>query len=175
MVEARGRLGNRFTIKSKFLNVFKPAASSSSTFAVNNVNSFIFNKVSAFGGPCSRYDANCPGGENSAEVTMSAAVDPLANPMRRGYIENFCRKMLASNVGVDSFVTNIGSVTSTSPKQVDIEKVVHAFRPGYDIPSSVTNTLNVLLESAKSKGYSPKDQWRFLILPVCSSIAVEVL
>jgi hypothetical protein len=152
---------------------FRSTNAGATSFLNNQLRLFVTDNIAAFGGPCTSYDAACPGGATAAN--MAAKVDAAPNPMRRGYIKNLCRTILTNNTLLSSFLANAGLNMNQAPRRANYTAVVRAFQPGMAVPNSVLNALEAVRTSANAKGYSNQDQWRYIVLPVCSSIASEVL
>lgn len=167
-------VGTRALVGSLFETIFLPAAGPGGEDAiiVDRIRNLIGNRASAFGGPCSVYDGNCP---EAAEQTTVLTMTPVADALREGYMQRACDEVAMEDRAIVNALAR-ASLTVTEPvtpgKAIQI---YHLFRPGADLEANVASDLANVHSAAIAAGLSNLDAWRFVIVSVCQSANVQIL
>lgn len=139
------------------------------------IDDLILNQVAAYGGPCRVYEQNCPGGINMNIINVAVSMQPPGIATRKGYTLRACQSILAKDRAVRNAMALVSIDSSVSPTFETLGKIQDVFTPGRPSTSSIINELLNLSILAKNSGMTSLDQWRMVMLPLCSSAALEVL
>ncbi len=156
------------TMTMLFVN---PALATTSTSSIKNkINSLVNLQISSMGGPCSRYDDICPGGDRS-----SAPEVPLSNAIRKGYIIRSCEEILSIDEAVMTALTQISLTPNSAASDVNLSNTLNLFFPGRAVSDYVLAALRAQHQAALNFGQAPLDAWRFVFLSLCTSPLMEML
>lgn len=172
---------NRHMLKEQFKEFFVVDTGGDTTDA--NITTIIENligvKSEAFGGHCSRYDAgcmktNCGAAGDGACVGelaghISASQTPVLSAISMGLLARTCEEILAIDKAVNTVLTKSGLSVSTAIDSTSITKLINYFNRGDTVSTDIVSKLIEQNAISKQKGYSTTDQWRFIILPICTS------
>lgn len=156
------------TLTMVFVN---PALATPSTNAIKNkIKSLVTLQIDSMGGPCSRYDDNCPGGDRA-----SSPVVPLSNAIRKGYLIRACEEILSIDEAVMTALTQISLTPTSAASDMNLSNALNLFFPGRAISDSVLGPLSAQHQAALNFGQTPLDAWRFVFLSLCTSPMMEML
>ena len=148
-----------------------PALATPSTSAIKNkINTLVNLQISSMGGPCSRYDEVCPGGDRS-----SAPVVPLSNAIRKGYIIRSCEEILSIDEAVMTALMQISLAPNSAASDVNLSNTLNLFFPGRAVSDNVLAALRIQHQATLNFGQTPLDAWRFVFLSLCTSPMMEML
>lgn len=175
LTDLRPVIGNRNYLASLLEDIFVAPLDSriqADTNILNRIRTLVFNQTAALGGPCSRYDAACPG---TIATNREAEVLPLPNALRKGYMIRACEEILAINRAVDNVMAKVELQMAAAGDRQNFSKIYDLFYPGRSAPVDVVDTLVAIHSDAKGKGLVNRDAWRFSFLAMCKSSQFEVL
>lgn len=153
---------------SLFVNPTSTSAQSTTIKA--RIKALISNQVASMGGPCNRYEGNCPGGDQS-----SAPMVPLSNAVRKGYIIRACDEVLSQDEAVTTALANVNLVATSAATDANIISVLNLFFPGREITADILSDLKTQHQAAIGLGQTTTDAWRFVFVGLCTSPLLEML
>ncbi len=156
------------TLTQLFVN---PTLATTSTSAIKSkINGLVTLQIASMGGPCSRYDDNCSGGDRA-----TAPVVPLSNAIRKGYLIRSCEEILSIDEAVTTALTQINLTPNSAASDMSLSNTLNLFFPGRAISEDVLAALKAQHEAALNFGQTPMDAWRFVFLSLCTSPLMEML
>ncbi len=176
-------LGSRLFLQSALNNAFIDSSgdATTNTFINSTTTALISNQVAPFGGPCSRYDGDCPGGKNADGVPLaghllSVQSSPKSNTIRSGFIYRACEQITENNAAVRQALKNAGGLTENSAaNSQNINLVFMLFNRGGSVGASAESAVQAIYDYSVSKGLSNIDAWRFVVLAICAGPEVGSL
>ena len=178
---------NRFMLKAHLKEIF--IVDSGMDTNDTNINTIIENligdKPEAFAGNCSRYDAGCMAsncgaagdgecvGKHAGNIT--AAAIPVLSTISIGLMIRACEEILAIDKAVNTALSK-AKLSATAPvNDENLTQVLKFFYHDDVVSAAAVAQLAEQNLTAKSKGYSGLDQWRFILLPLCTSTTTNLL
>ncbi len=156
------------TMTTIFVN---PTLATPSTNAIKNkIKSLVTLQIDSMGGPCSRYDDICPGGNRT-----SSSVVPLSNAIRKGYLIRACEEILSIDEAVMTALTQSSLAPTSAASDMNLSNALNLFFPGRAVSDNVLAPLKAQHQAALNFGQTPLDAWRFVFLSLCTSPMMEML
>ncbi len=156
------------TLTMLFVN--PASATSANTSIKSKINSLVTQQIASMGGPCSRYEDNCPGGDRS-----SAPEVPLSNAIRKGYLIRSCEEILSIDEAVITALSQISLPPNSAASDLNLSNTLNLFFPGRAVSDDVLSALRSQHQAALNFGQTPLDAWRFVFLSLCTSPMMEML
>lgn len=171
-------IGTRTYVASLFEELFVARVSDRNgddNYMMTKINDLILKQAGAFGGTCqSRYEggAFCPG---SALANSNATMLPISNTLRKGYVLRACEEVLSKDRAVHNFLSKAQVSMESINDLGSISKVFNLYYPGRIPSSEVFSQLLQIQTKITQLGQSSLDTWRFTLLSLCKSSALELL
>ncbi len=183
MPESFVALGSRKYVESVLNNAFVDpnGDATTNTFIKGLSSQLVAAQSNAFGGPCSRYDGDCPGGLNAdggplIGHTPGIATNSLSNPIRMGYRTRVCEQLVENNTAVSQVLKLAGALTTISQATpANITLVFNLFNAGGVVSATTLTSLQTVYNQAITNKYTTTDGWRFVILAICMGPEVDTL
>lgn len=180
-------IGNRYMIKENLKEIF--LADANRDASDTNIDTIIENHIGthseAFGGNCTRYDAGCmpqacgPNGDGACVGTLSghmtASPSPTSSPIAKGYLFRACEEALTVDKSVQTALLKAGLSTTSPINAANVTTLMRFLYRQRPTDANVVSKLVAVAVEGQNKGYTPLDQWRFVILPMCTSAAADLL
>lgn len=191
VTSAKPLIGNRYFVASNLSAIFVSEDGDKADrdiLAVINEN--ILRRPEAFGGGCSRYDADCvpqPCGLGKSvdectvelEVKSKAESSPTTNVLAKGYMVRTCEEILAIDKAVVTALNNSEVRNDLQldplPNSTNIAAFADFFFRGQPTSAEAINQTVSLANQAAIQGLSTGDQWRFVMLSICQSSSADLL
>lgn len=160
-------LPTRSFVASQLSAVFSTAANPLSTTLIDR---YVTSQAAAFGGACRPYDGKCATTNTPDRLAnQDAAMQPQASPVRAGLRIQICEKILEQQVHVSNALTNAGLTTDAAVTRVSAKQLIGLFTPGHPVGDVEADQLVAIATQGKASGFGGVDQWRFVMLPLCTS------
>lgn len=188
-------VGSRYILSSHLMEVFATdyvftvggqiTGKSINTTIANIIKANVLDKPEAFGGNCGRHDPGCmpascagkfsePQCIGILETRITAAHLPIRNSMSKGYLNKACEEMLNLDQAVTISLENARVYTTgeavPKPEVSHILTFINYYNNERPVLAGTAAEMEKVALDAKSKGMSNLDQWRFVLLPICSSM-----
>lgn len=147
--------------------------SSSSSAATNiktRINTLVTAQIPSMGGPCNRYEGNCPGGDRS-----SAPMVTVSNAIRKGYLVRACEEILSIDEAVITALSNASLGPAAPASDASLLAITNLFFPGREISNNILIDLKAQHQAALNLGQTSTDAWRFVFVSLCTSPLLEML
>ncbi len=171
--EVKATIGTRTHASSSFQDIFIDPNNVDNT-ALNIITQNILNQPGALGGPCSRYEDDCPGNRDTHVVTVAAGVNPLGDTTRKGYTSISCEEILSINRSVVTVLAKVGLAQSSGRNANNVQQLATVFFPGVALNSASVNALIGVASAAQAKAMNGLDQWRFVMTSMCKSSLLDI-
>jgi hypothetical protein len=148
------------------------------------ITSLVLNHAEAFGGNCSRNDPGCipkPCGISGStcigqlNTNQSAEITPSAGTVRKGYMIQVCEQILSVDKSVQNLLGKAAISSATAPSDASITALLQYALPGQPVDPATLDKLKAVAASGAQANLGSLDQWRFVILPICESNALDLL
>ena len=164
-------IGNAVYMASVLTEIFDSGGVSAENKKIKEIiTSYVENQRLAFGGPCLRYDKDCPGKDLSV-----ALVNPNSSVLRKGYYTKACREILSIDLAVSNALSKVGLTTSEQATSINLGKVFRFFYLGRTPSSEIYTKLATIFQKAKAQDKTQIDAWRYTLLPLCVSSSIDLL
>lgn len=160
--------GTKYFVSNNLIYIFADDSVGDVSPIITDVLLNIFIKGSAFSGYCSRFE--------TMFCFTSGSMSPAVSTMRAGYVNSICNIVLSKDIAIDSALKRINRTVDSQRDTDSIYALFELFHPGQTPPGYVISNMQTLASKVDAQGsFSNYDKWRFLILPMCNSIASEAL
>ncbi len=146
------------------------SASGSATNIKGKIDTLVANQIPSMGGPCNRYEGNCPG-----EDLSSAPMVATSNAIRKGYLVRACEEILSIDEAVITALSKVSLGPMAPASDANLRSISNLFFPGREISSAILLDLKAQHQAALSMGQTPTDAWRFVFVSLCTSPLMEML
>ena len=179
-------IGNRTFVATNLTEIFV-VDSAPDTFdadIVAIIKKYITGHPEAFGGNCSRYDSSChdaPCGFGGSQclghlqASMTAAPLPSASPVSKGFMMRACEEIVTINKSTQTALSKAKLTPSSEINSSNVLKLmsfIHSERP---MDTTSADELVKVAAEARKKGFPVLDQWKFVVLPICYSAAMDLI
>lgn len=176
-------MGSRFFVASVLRNIFTASSFTASQTATFNtvIDEGVFRYPNIFGGAANLYstrglkemtDASCflsCNNENYQDLPLNMA----STPARSVLLSKTCQRILDNSVFLTAGLEKIGVTVpmSLDVQEFDNNKIASIYELFYlnSPDASIQEAVATSVASAKAKGFSKIDQWRFAYLLICES------
>lgn len=146
------------------------SASGSATTIKGKINTLVAKQIPSMGGPCNRYEGDCPGGDLS-----SAPMVTISNAIRKGYLIRACEEILSIDEAVITALSKVSLGPMAPASDANLRNILNLFFPGREISSLILIDLKAQHQAALNMGQTPTDAWRFVFVSLCTSPLLEML
>jgi len=174
-------VGTREYVSSQLTDIFLiEPLSTDETRIQTIINDLVKVQFVAFGGPCNRYDAQCPGftpgliGFAGHDSRINATATPIPNVLRKGYIIRACEEILAIDASVNNALSKVGLTTSSTRTDTNIRALADLFYPGRNLTTEGVSALMNVATVGAGAGLTAVDQWRFIMSSLCEASYFEM-
>lgn len=176
-------MGSRFFVASVLRNTFTSSSFTASQTATFNtiIDEGIFRYPNIFGGAANLYstrglkemtDASC-GLSCNNESYQELPLNMPSTPARSVLLGKTCARILDNSVFLTAGLEKIGVTVpmSLDVQEFDNSKIASIYELFYlsSADSAILDAVAAGVASAKTKGFSKIDQWRFAYLMICES------
>lgn len=160
-------LGTRTFVASKLSSLFSGPLERVEHDRIVRAN--ITSQVPLFGGPCNRWDGDCPGNALRLDLNSNASMSPSANTPRAGYQLRACEELTARDSAVKNLLQKVGLSETSVATDASLRRAYAAFFPGRSPSAASMSSMMAVFDGARVLSNLPLDGWRMLFYGLCEA------